>query len=89
MTKNNESKNHSSQKDKVLNEQEIEKRGFLKGSISVLNKEKEELQRIVGIVEQLIQMNMKELANMGVDITDLKGDEKEITKPKKPIEDLL
>lgn len=43
--------------------------GFHKGSLTVLAKERQELQRILGIVEQLMQMHLSELKRMGVDLS--------------------
>lgn len=66
-----------------------EKIGFHKGSLATLTKEREELMRILQIVEQLMQMHIKELKDLGV---DLAAEAKEITKKlkgKKPIEDVL
>lgn len=59
--------------------------GFHKGALSTLAKERQELLRILSIVEQLIQAHIGSLKELGVDI------EKEIAKAKekKPIEDLL
>ena len=42
--------------------------GFHKGSLTTLAKEREELMRILGIVEQLMQMHLKALKDMGVDL---------------------
>ncbi len=62
--------------------------GYHKGSLTTLSKERQELARIVGIVDQLITMHLAELKRLGVDM------EKEIEAPvmrkdKKPIEDIL
>jgi len=66
---------------------EEEKLGFSKGALSVLTKEREEMQRIVSIVDQLIHMHMKVLKDSGVDVEE---ESKELPKkPKKPIEDLI
>jgi hypothetical protein len=45
-----------------------EKVGFHKGSLATLSKEREELMRILQIVEQLMQMHVKELKTLGVDL---------------------
>ena len=42
--------------------------GFHKGSISTLAKEREELLKIVNIVEQLIQAHNESLKKLGVDL---------------------
>ena len=59
--------------------------GFHKGSLTTLAKEREELLRIVGITEQLMQMHIKALKGLGVDI------EAEARKARahKPLEDKL
>lgn len=76
--------------------------GFHKGSLSVLAKEREEMLRILGIVEQLMQMHVAALRELGVDLekeaaalgpaiaTPL-AQGKSPTKPKKkpPIEDVI
>lgn len=43
--------------------------GFHKGSVSTLVKERQELVKMVSIVDQLIQMHIKALKDLGVDIT--------------------
>ena len=42
--------------------------GFHKGSLSTLAKEREELSKMVGIVEQLMQMHVNALKELGVDL---------------------
>ncbi|MBI2507984.1 hypothetical protein HYV89_03450 [Candidatus Woesearchaeota archaeon] len=42
--------------------------GFHKGSISTLAKEREELLKIVNIVEQLIQAHSESLKKLGIDL---------------------
>ena len=42
--------------------------GFHKGSLSTLIKEREELSRILSIVDQLIQAHQKALSELGVDL---------------------
>jgi len=68
-----------------------EKIGFHKGSLTTLAKEREEMLRILQIVEQLMQMHIKSLKELGVDLEkaakDMKGTKK-VTKTK-PIEDLI
>ena len=56
--------------------------GFHKGSLTTLAKEREELLRILSIVEQLMQMHIKGLQELGVDL------QKESKKPKKLDESL-
>jgi hypothetical protein len=42
--------------------------GFHKGALSTLAKEREEMTKIVGIVEQLMQMHIKALKELGIDL---------------------
>jgi hypothetical protein len=67
--------------------------GFHKGSLSTLAKERQELARIVQIVEQLMQMHLANLKELGVDLekdaSNLTGQPAQTKKPEKPIEDLL
>ncbi len=42
--------------------------GFHKGSLATLAKEREEMQKILAIVEQLMQMHIKALKELGVDL---------------------
>jgi hypothetical protein len=70
-----------------------EKVGFHKGSLATLTKEREEMMRILQIVEQLMQMHIKELKDLGVDLVAMAKEVKEVEgkklKGKKPIEDVL
>ncbi|MCA9478150.1 MAG: hypothetical protein KC535_03320 [Nanoarchaeota archaeon] len=68
--------------------------GFHKGSLSTLAKEREELARILGIVEQLMQMHMGALKELGIDLekdAQVQAAKQTEAKPekKKPIEDIL
>ena len=67
--------------------------GFHKGSLSTLSKEREELSRILGIVEQLMQMHMGALKELGVDLESdaAVAESKPAPNPekKRPIEDIL
>jgi thiaminase len=62
--------------------------GIHKGSLNTLAKEREEFAKILNIVEQLMQMHMGALKELGVDLEKMAG---EAPKPekKKPIEDIL
>ena len=42
--------------------------GFHKGALATLAKEREEMQKILAIVEQLMQMHIKSLKELGVDL---------------------
>ena len=59
--------------------------GFHKGALTTLVKEREELIRLVSIVEQLMQAHIKALKDMGV---DLEAEARKATK-KKPLEEKL
>tara|TARA_Y100000310_G_scaffold104351_1_gene102699 strand:- start:12731 stop:12937 length:207 start_codon:yes stop_codon:yes gene_type:complete len=54
------------EKEKKVSKQE--QIGFHKGSLTTLAKEREELRRMLGIVEQLMQMHIKALKDLGVDL---------------------
>jgi hypothetical protein len=64
--------------------------GFHKGALSTLAKEREEMMKILQIVEQLMQMHVKGLKELGVDLEEAAKEAKEAsTEEKKPIEDML
>lgn len=69
--------------------------GFHKGSLSTLAKERQELAKMLNIVEQLMQMHIKSLKELGVDLEQQAKELSEKEKagePKgttKPIDDLL
>lgn len=65
----------------MIKENKDEQIGFHKGALTTLAKEREEMLKILSIVEQLMQMHIKGLKDLGVDL------QKE-SKPKK-IEDSL
>ena len=71
---------------KESNDEQI---GFHKGSLATLAKEREEFMRILQIVEQLMQMHIKELKDLGVDLQKQASDVTKKLKGKKPIEDVL
>lgn len=60
--------------------------GYHKGCLTTLTKERTELARIVGIIDQLMAMHLAELKKLGVDIEQ---EAPVMTKDKKPIEDIL
>ncbi len=64
--------------------------GFHKGALSTLVKERQEMYKILQIVEQLMQMHIKGLKDLGVDL-EKEAEElmKEAKKQDKPIEDLV
>jgi hypothetical protein len=67
--------------------------GFHKGCLSTLAKEREEMLRILQIVEQLMQMHIKGLKDLGVDLEaaakEAQKTQKKPKTPAKPIEDLI
>ena len=60
--------------------------GFHKGALTTLAKEREEMLKILSIVEQLMQMHVKSLQGLGV---DLQKEAQQTKGAKKPIEDTL
>lgn len=64
----------------MTNEEQI---GFHKGALTTLAKERQEMMRILQIVEQLMQAHLKALKDMGV---DLEAEAKKVTE-KKPLEE--
>ena len=71
------------QRDQVSREEQI---GFHKGALTTLAKEREEMLKILSIVEQLMQMHIKSLQELGVDLQKSAQNSK---NSKKPIEDSL
>ncbi|MAG08139.1 hypothetical protein CMO89_01595 [Candidatus Woesearchaeota archaeon] len=72
---------------KASNEEQI---GFHKGALSTLAKEREEMIRLLKIVEQLMQMHVKGLKDLGIDLEKVAKEAKKSGKTqKKPIEDIL
>lgn len=68
--------------------------GFHKGSLATLAKEREEMAKIVQIVEQLMQAHIKALKELGVDLEAQAKEvaEKQKIEPKgtnKPIDELI
>tara|TARA_Y100000296_G_C5079542_1_gene209203 strand:+ start:94 stop:333 length:240 start_codon:yes stop_codon:yes gene_type:complete len=66
--------------------------GFHKGALATLVKEREEMIKILQIVEQLMQMHVKGLKDLGVDLEAAAKKAQKSVKPKekqKPIEDML
>lgn len=48
--------------------QDPEQIGFHKGALTTLAKERQELLKIVSITEQLMQMHLKSLKDLGIDL---------------------
>lgn len=77
-----------------MNTSKEEQIGFHKGALSTLVKEREEMLKILQIVEQLMQMHIKGLKDLGVDLEAAareaqKKAVKEERKPSKPIDEML
>jgi hypothetical protein len=70
--------------DKVSKDEQI---GFHKGALSTLAKERQEMMKLVSVVEQLMQMHVKALQELGVDLQKMADDAAKDNK--KPIEDLV
>ncbi|MFH1072794.1 MAG: hypothetical protein V1743_05175 [Nanoarchaeota archaeon] len=69
-----------------------EQTGFHKGALSTLAKERQEMLKILQIVEQLMQMHISALKELGVDLEKEAEDLAKkggAGKPKKPIEDMI
>lgn len=66
--------------------------GFHKGALTTLAKEREELIRMVSIVEQLMQAHLKSLKELGVDLEKEAKEQAKLMKktkePKKKGEDI-
>jgi hypothetical protein len=63
--------------------------GFHKGALSTLAKEREEMMKILTIVEQLMQMHIKALKDLGVDLEKAAKEAIKTTEKKKPIDEML
>ncbi len=44
--------------------------GYHKGSLATLSKERQELAKMIGVVDQLIKMHLEELKKLGVDLEE-------------------
>lgn len=65
-------------------ENKDEQIGFHKGALSVLAKEREEMGKILSVVEQLMQMHIKALKDLGIDLeAEAKKIQKEMEKKQK------
>ena len=90
MAKKKETKQAATTAAPAANVSKEEQIGFHKGSLSTLAKEREEMLRILQIVEQLMQMHIKGLKDLGIDLEAAAKDaQKTEKKQSKPIEDIL
>ena len=76
-----------------MNEENVskeEKIGFHKGALSTLSKERQEFIKLTGIVEQLMQMHVKALEELGVNLQQL-SENKQDSQPNssQPIDDII
>lgn len=68
-------------------ENKQEQIGFHKGSLTTLAKERQELAKMIGVVEQLMAAHLQELKKLGV---DLEAEAKKMAQQKDaPLEDQL
>lgn len=63
--------------------------GFHKGALKTLAAERQELGKMMSIVEQLMQMHIKGLQDLGIDLTKEAQKAQTAQKKSKPIEDIL
>ena len=63
--------------------------GFHKGALSTLAKEREEMMKILTIVEQLMQMHIKSLKDLGVDLAGEAKKQKKSAKDSASLESQL
>ena len=63
--------------------------GFHKGALSVLVKEREEMTKILAIVEQLMQMHVNALKELGVDLEKMAKEQAKESQSDKKIEDIV
>ena len=57
--------------------------GFHKGALTTLAKEREEMQKVLSIVEQLMKMHIKALKDLGIDLAAQAKKESDKIPPKK------
>jgi hypothetical protein len=63
-------KKAKSKKESAAPSSDAEKIGFHKGALTTLAKEREEMMKILTIVEQLMQMHIKALKELGIDLAE-------------------
>ena len=73
-------------KDEISKDEQV---GFHKGALSTLAKEREEMTKILQIVEQLMQMHIKALKDLGVDLAKQAQQVKASKPSNKKIDDLI
>ena len=70
-------------------ESKDEQIGFHKGALSTLAKERQEMGKIISIVEQLMQMHISALKELGVDLEKIAKEAKDAQGSSKKMDDLL
>ncbi len=79
----------AAKKQEAPNMSKDEQVGFHKGALSTLAKEREEMVKILGIVEQLMQMHIKALKDLGIDLeAQARAVQQQQAQKKKPSEQL-
>ena len=73
----------------VLGGSREEQIGFHKGALSTLAKERQEMMKILTIVEQLMQMHIAALKEQGVDLEKEAAKAKKAPEKVKPIDEML
>ena len=63
-----------------MTDEKSEQIGFHKGSLTTLAKEREEFLKVLSIVEQLMQMHIKALKDLGVDL-EAEAKKADVKKP--------
>ena len=71
----------------MAEENKQEQIGFHKGALTTLAKERQELAKMIGIVEQLMQAHLQELKKLGVDLEE--EAKKAMESKEAPLEDQL
>ncbi|HLC96110.1 MAG TPA: hypothetical protein VJH97_02210 [Candidatus Nanoarchaeia archaeon] len=80
---------HMAKKEEPKQVSSDEQIGFHKGALSTLAKERGEMIKILQVVEQLMQMHIKALKDLGIDLEAAAKKAQATKQPKKPIEDML
>jgi hypothetical protein len=63
--------------------------GFHKGALSTLAKEREEMLKILSIVEQLMQMHVKALKDLGIDLMAQQAQQQGGQSPTSKLDELV
>ena len=63
--------------DEIENMSKEEQIGFHKGSINTLLKEREEMVKIIGIIDSFMKLHYEALTKLGVDLSNINNKSKE------------